>query len=343
MYDPEKDERLDPRARAFLSALPASAPEGDVASRDELLAQANSAQGLALREMFRELCEALDDETIAPRDGLRFADYQLASAPDGNTVNLQFIRPDTDEVVGCVYYIHGGGMATMSCYYGNYRTWGRLIAREGVAVAMIDFRNSISASSVPEVAPYPAGLNDCVSGLGWVHEHASELGVDPSRVVVAGESGGGNLTLALGMKLKREGRLQLAKGLYALAPYIAGFWPQERFPSSTDNNGIFITLDGNRGQMGYGIEAFDAQDPLAWPGFASDEDVRGLVPTVINVNECDPLRDEGIDFYRLLVRNGVPARCRQMMGTVHANELIPSICPDVSRDTARDIAAFCRD
>jgi acetyl esterase/lipase len=342
VHDLDKDDRLDPRARAF-AALMAGEPPKLAATREELLAEASSEQGRALAALTKEICEGLDDETIAPRDGLRFADYELTSTPDGNTVKLQFVRPDTTDTVGCVYYIHGGGMASLSCYYGNYRAWSRLVAREGVAVAMIEFRNSIVPSAVPEVAPFPGGLNDCDSGLVWVHEHAQELGIDPSRVVVAGESGGGNLTLALGLKLNREGRLHLAKGLYALAPYIAGYWPQERFPSTIENDGIFITPSVNHGKVSYGIEAFERRDPLAWPGFASDDDVKGLVPTVINVNECDPLRDEGIDFYRLLLRNGVPARCRQMMGTVHANELVPSICPEVSGDTARDLAAFCRD
>ena len=50
--------------------------------------------------------------------------------------------------------------------------------------------------------------------------------------------------------------------------------------------------------MGYGIEAFDERNPLAWPSFATVDDVTGFPPTVINVNECDPLRDEGINFYR---------------------------------------------
>ena len=342
MYDPDKDERLDPRARAFLALLPGSSQLPDVSTRDEVLAEANSEEGRAITAMMLELSKHLDDETLAPKTGLRFTDYTLASVPDGNTVNLQFVRPDTDEVVGCVYYIHGGGMASMSCYFGNYQTWARLLAREGVAVALIDFRNCVSPSSVPEVAPYPAGLNDCASGLAWIHEHATELGIDPSRVVVAGESGGGNLTLALGLRLLREGRLDLVKGLYALAPYIAGLWPQERFPSTVDNNGIFINVHGNRGRMGYGIAAYDAQDPLAWPGLAGDDDVKGLVPTVIVVNECDPLRDEGVDFYRLLLRNGVAARCRESKGTIHANELIPSVCPDVTLEAVRDLAAFCR-
>jgi acetyl esterase len=71
--------------------------------------------------------------------------------------------------VPCVFYIHGGRMRFSSCYLGNYKAWGRMIAARGVAVAMVDFRNSVHPSSAPEVAPFPAGLNDCVSGLKWVH------------------------------------------------------------------------------------------------------------------------------------------------------------------------------
>ena len=87
----------------------------------------------------------------------------------------------------------------------------------------------------------------------------------------------------------------------------------------------------------------EARDPLAWPSFAGPEDVAGFPPTVINVNECDPLRDEGINYYRLLLAAGVPARCRQMMGTMHGTEIFSIACPDISRDTARDIAAFARE
>jgi acetyl esterase/lipase len=233
-------------------------------------------------------------------------------------------------------------MTVMSCFDGMYRAWGKIIAAQGVAVAMVDFRNAIRASSAPEVAPYPAGLNDCVSGLKWVHANAAALNIDPSRIIVAGESGGGNLTLATGLKLKRDGDLGLIKGLYALCPYISGQWPLPQYPSSTENNGILLDLHNNRGAMGYGIEELERRNPLAWPGFATEEDVRGLVATVISVNECDPLRDEGVNFYRLLLRAGVPARCRQVMGTIHGTEVFPMACPDISRDTGASIAAFAR-
>ena len=151
---------------------------------------------------------------------------------------------------------------------------------------------------------------------------------------MAGESGGGNLTLATGLKLKQDGDLGLIRGLYAMCPYIAGSWPQDRFPSSIENEGILLSLHNNRGAVGYGIEAFDAKNPLAWPSFATEDDVRGLVPTVVSVNECDPLRDEGIEFYRLLIRAGVSARCRQVMGTIHGTEIFSIACPDISYETA---------
>jgi acetyl esterase len=335
------DERLDPRLRRLLEHFPASTL-GDVADREELLAEANTPEAIAGREAFRVMQDLCDTEEAAPSAGLSVTTAQFTSDPDGNAVTLLVIRPDSDVALPGVYYIHGGGMASMSCFDGMYRGWGKHIAANGVVVVMVDFRNCVSPSSSPEVAPFPAGLNDCVSGLRWVATHTAELGIDPDRLVVAGESGGGNLTLATGLQLMREGDVHLISGLYALCPYIAGRWPAPGCPSSVENEGILLHLHNNRGAMGYGIEALNERNPLAWPSFATVEDVSGFPPTVINVNECDPLRDEGINFYRLLLQAGVPARCRQMMGTMHGTEIFSIACPDVSADTARDIAGFAR-
>ncbi|MEO8224282.1 MAG: alpha/beta hydrolase [Gammaproteobacteria bacterium] len=335
------DPRIDPRIKAMFGRFDAP-PAGNAASREELLAELNSEPAKQMEAAFKAMLDAADTEEIAPSKGLKIHSERVVSQPDGNTINIQLIRPDSDTTLPCVYYIHGGGMAVMSCYYGNYRAWGKIVAAQGVAVAMVDFRNALMPSSVPEVAPFPAGLNDCVSGLKWLVANAARLGIDPQRIVVAGESGGGNLTLATGLKLKRDGDIGLIKGLYALCPYIAGEWPLAKNPSSSENNGILLDLHNNRGAMGYGIAAFEQRDPLAWPGFASATDVKGLPPVVISVNECDPLRDEGVNFYRLLIANGQPARCRQVMGTIHATETFPMCCPDISRDTARDLAGFAR-
>jgi acetyl esterase/lipase len=337
----EADPRIDPRIKAAMGAFPTQA-RADVDRREVLLVEANSVEARAAAAELKAYMDNLDSEEIAPSRGLATETHEFVSSPDGNTIQVLLIRPDVSDTQPCVVYLHGGGMQTNSCFEGIYRAWGRTIAGQGVAVAMVDFRNCLVASSTPEVAPFPAGLNDCVSGVRWLLANAASLGIDPNHVVVAGESGGGNLSLATGMRLKQEGDTGLVRGLYALCPYIAGRWPQERFPSSTENNGLLLDMHNNRPAMAYGIEELEQGNPLAWPAFATEEDVRGFPPTVISVNECDPLRDEGIEFYRTLLRAGVPARCRQVMGTIHATEIFQMACPDISRATAASLAHFCR-
>lgn len=334
------DPRLDPRIKQAIAHMPPNPGKPNVASREELLAQENSSAALEAQQHQVAFFNSMDSEEIAPSTGLRVSVETLVSSPDGNTIKIRYIRPDNDETLPCIYYIHGGRMEMSSCFEGNYKTWARMIAARGVAVAMVEFRNSVHPSEVPEIAPFPAGLNDCISGLKWVNENAVALNIDSKRIIVAGESGGGNLALAVGMKLKRDGELNLIKGLYSLCPYIAGEWPQDRFPSSIENEGILLNFGDNRATMAYGIEAFNAHNPIAWPSFAKEEGVKGLPPTVISVNECDPLRDEGIAFYRLLMASGVSARCRQMMGAPHGIEIFPLLCPDIAQSTALDMADF---
>ncbi len=336
------DPRIDPRIKAIFGSVELGGNGGDVASREELLRLANTDEAIAQNEGLTAFLALCDTEEIAPSTGLSISEHSVVSQPDGNSINLCLVRPDTTDKLPCVYYIHGGGMQSMSCYDGNYRAWSRMISAQGVAVVMVDFRNALTPSSVPEVEPFPAGLNDCVSGLKWTHANADRLNISSDRIVVAGESGGGNLTLATGLKLLREGDINLISGLYALCPYISGIWPLDENPSSTENNGILLDLHNNNGAMAYGMAEFEARNPLAWPGFATEQDVKGLPPTVISVNECDPLRDEGVNFYRLLLSSGVSARCRQVMGTIHGTEIFPMCCPDISRDTARDLAGFCK-
>ena len=338
----EADPRIDPRIKAALGSFPTRARD-DVGDRETLIAEANSDEAKAAAAATRAYMDTLDTEEIASSSGLVTETHEFVSSPDGNTIQVLLIRPDVADPQPCVVYFHGGGMQTNSCFEGIYRAWGRTIAGQGVTVAMVDFRNCLVASSAPEVAPFPAGLDDCVSSVRWLVANAGSLGVDPEHVVVAGESGGGNLTLATAMRLKQAGDLGLVRGLYALCPYIAGLWPQERFPSSIENNGLLLDLHNNRPAMAYGIGELERRNPLAWPAFASEEDVRGFPPTMISVNECDPLRDEGIEFYRTLLRAGVSARCRQVMGTIHATEIFQMACPDISRETAASLAQFCRE
>ena len=342
----KNDPRIDKRIRAVFGEVDFNSVTTTTATtREEILAEQETEEAIQGKAVMEMINNSSHYKEVVTDEGLATHTKEFTSSPDGNNIKIQYIRPDTDEKLPCVYYIHGGGMMVSSCFDELYAAWGRCMARQGVAVAMVDFRNAMWASSAPEIAPFPAGLNDCVSGLKWIHANAEELNIDNDQIIIAGESGGGNLTIATGLKLKQDGDIGLIKGLYALCPYIAGHWPLPENPSSEENEGILLSLhteqEFSQGALIYGIEAYKNKDPLAWPSFATADDVKGLPKTYIIVNECDPLRDEGVNFYRLLREADVDAQCRQVMGSVHGTEIFLG-CIEISDETAMSIANFCR-
>ena len=339
------DPKIDKRIRAVFGEVDFnSVTTTNATTREEILAEQETEEAIQGKAVMEMINNSPHYKEVVTDEGLATHTKEFTSSPDGNNIKIQYIRPDTDEKLPCVYYIHGGGMMVSSCFDELYAAWGRCMARQGVAVAMVDFRNAMWASSAPEIAPFPAGLNDCVSGLKWIHANAEELNIDNDQIIIAGESGGGNLTIATGLKLKQDGDIGLIKGLYALCPYIAGHWPLPENPSSEENEGILLSLhteqEFSQGAIIYGIDAYKNKDPLAWPSFATADDVKGLPKTYIIVNECDPLRDEGVNFYRLLREADVDAQCRQVMGSVHGTEIFLG-CIEISDETAMSIANFC--
>src|SRR3546814_17190966 len=81
----------------------------NVASREELLAEASTESALAETVSLQAFLDSMGSEEVAPSMGLRIRTEQFISDPDGNKIDIQFIRPDNDEILACVYYIHGGG------------------------------------------------------------------------------------------------------------------------------------------------------------------------------------------------------------------------------------------
>ena len=100
-----------------------------------------------------------------------------------------------------------------------------------------------------------------------------------------------------------------------MCPYIAGQWPTPEGPSLTENNGIMI----------------------------DEADVEGFPPTVISVNECDPLRDDADQFLPAPAARWCPGPRPAGHGPMHGTEIFTIACPEISRDTARDLAAFRKD
>ena len=277
-------------------------------------------------------------ETLAPVEGVE-SSTEVITGVDGNDITLYIHRPagDTGPRPG-VLHIHGGGMVILTAADLNYRRWRDELARSLVVVG-VEFRN---AAGVLGCHPFPAALNDCTSALEWMHAHRDDLGV--SKLVVSGESGGGNLTLATSLKASQDGRLDMIDGVFAQCPYISGTYasPPADLASLHENDGYFLASD----LMGYFVEAYDPgganlTNPLAWPWHASVDDLRGMPPHMVSVNELDPLRDEGLDYYRKLVQAGVPTYCRTVNGTCHAGDLLmPSVMPEVYAASARDVTMF---
>jgi len=243
----------------------------------------------------------------------------------------------------CTVYIHGGGMTILDAHNAVHRRWSEDLAATGMVVVTPGFRNAWTEQGAN---PFPAGLNDCSSAVDWVHEQRDELGI--TRIVLQGESGGANLALATTLKAKREGRMDRIDGVYAMVPYISGGygWDRERKlreqPSMVENDGHYLDCS----MMDMLVAVYDptgenAENPLAWPYFATEADVDGLPPHVIAVNELDPLRDEGVAYFRLLQRAGVPVVGRVNLGLTHAADMsFRAAVPEAYKAAIRDIRGF---
>ena len=203
--------------------------------------------------------------------------------------------------------------------------WCKSLALQGLVVIMIDFRN---AWTPEKHNPFPAGLNDCVAGVKWVASHKSELGIT-DKFIIEGESGGANLSLALAIKANREGWVHEIAGVYGLVPYISGGygWSRDRkmaeLPSMLENDEYFLNSSMQAAMAWYYSPGpGELEDPLAWPYHASEEDLKGLPPHAISVDELDPLKSEGIAYYHKLTKAGVEATCEINLGVTHGAALI---------------------
>lgn len=343
--DPEMtvatDPRADPRMVAALEPLglagrPDPVPLTGESSLEDIRALA------ALGEPGFEQLFDIFFEALPPVEGVE-SRTEVISGVDGNDISLYIHRPTgrAGPHPG-ILHIHGGGMVILSAAGASYRRWRDELAALDTVVIGVEFRNAAGSLGCH---PFPAALNDCTSALEWMHSHRDELGL--SKLVVSGESGGGNLSLATSLKARREGRLDRIDGVYAQCPYISGAYasPPPELPSLHENDGYFIAND----VMGYFVEAYDPgaanlTNPLAWPWHASVDDLVGMPPHVISVNELDPLRDEGLDYYRKLVAAGVSTYSRTVNGTCHAGDLLmPSAMPEVYAASARDLATFAHE
>jgi acetyl esterase len=332
------DPRADPRMVAALAPLgldgaPEPAPV-DINSPSEALLEF----ALAAEEGFAMLGDILSANAPAITNVDRRT--EVIKGIDGNDITLYIHTPtDVEGPVPGIVHTHGGGMAILEASNAGYIRWRDELASTGLVVVGVEFRN---AAGKLGPHPFPAGLNDAFSGLRWTHENRAALGI--SKVVISGESGGGNLTLATTLKAKADGVLEYIDGVYAQCPYISGVYAEKNpaLPSLYENDDYFLncSMMGSMVRM-YSPDGSADTDPLAWPYHATVEMLEGLPPHVISVNQLDPLRDEGLAYFQKLLAAGVSVSSRTVNGTCHAGDcLFRDAMPDVYLGTIRDINGF---
>jgi acetyl esterase len=249
--------------------------------------------------------------------------------PDGAIAARRYEPASAPPAAPLVVYYHGGGHVI-----GDLDTHDqpcRFLARETPAVVLaVDYRLG------PE-HPFPAAVDDAVAAFRYAHDNAADLGADPRRIAVAGDSAGGNLAAVVAQLAVAEGGP--APAFQALA-YPVTDYSSKRPSYDTFGEGFFLTREEmDYFRDNYFAEAGDRTDPRASPILA--DDLSGLPPAHVVTAGFDPLRDEGEDYARRLQEAGVPTTLRREPDLIHG--FINAVgVSSRARDAVAPIAAAIR-
>jgi len=234
----------------------------------------------------------------------------------------------SEAVLPVVVYFHGGGWTIGDL--ASYDTVCRKLAiASGLTVVSVDYRLA------PENA-FPAAVDDCYAVTKWIAEHGDELGVDGSRLAVAGDSAGGNLSAVTSILARDRGGPTIAFQLL-FYPVIDGTMS---FPSFKENGeGYLLSAD----DMVWFYEQYappevDRKDPRLSPLYASD--LSNLPPALVITAEYDPLRDEGEAYADALQQAGVEARSSRYDGMVHGFLPLDGVMPASTQALEEGAAAL---
>jgi acetyl esterase len=255
-----------------------------------------------------EARKVLDDVQAAPIDKLPVEERWITVPADVGDVQVRIVRPAGSEgTLPVILYMHGGGWVL-----GNSGTHDRLVRELAVgaraAVAFVEYDRS------PE-ARYPVAIEQGYATAQWITREGAANGLDPDRIAVAGDSVGGNMTAALALMASDRGDVrfvhqsmyypvtdaamdtgsyaQFAEGYFLTAKAMAWFWDA------------------------YAPDVERRSEPYASPLRASDEQLAGLPPALLIVDEADVLRDEGEAYAARLRAAGVAVTTVRYDGITH--------------------------
>lgn len=262
--------------------------------------------------------------TLSPKDArevLRGAQAGNVKKPDAaiedrtipgggelGNVSIRIVRPKgVSGALPAVIYIHGGGWVL-----GDKDTHDRLVRELAVgAQAALVF---VNYSPSPE-ARFPVAIEQSYAVAKWVAEHGKEAKLDGSRLAIAGDSVGGDMTAAVTLMAKQRGTPKFR--------YQVLFYPVTDAAFTTDSyrefqNGPWLTKPAMEWFWAqYVRDDADRANILASPLRASLDELRGLPPALVITDENDVLRDEGEAYARKLSQAGVRVTATRYLGTLH--------------------------
>ncbi len=270
------------------------------------------------RARYRDLCREFD----APRPvGLIVQDDFVSG--DSGSIRIRIFRPDIAGLLGCLVYFHGGGWV-VGDLDSHEAVCAEIAHRAGVVVVAVDYRLA------PE-HPYPAAHEDCWRVLASVEAAPEAYGTERHRIAVGGDSAGANIAAGLALRACERGDLFIAGQVLIYGAFGGG---EELLSKHECHDAPLLSLaDMHAYQQLYFGTSGVLDDQMAAPLRAVNFD--GLPPAFIQAAGYDPLRDESVEYARLLGDAGVPVELHVEIGLVHGFLRARHV-------TARGGAAFSR-
>lgn len=311
---------------ALVSALVCGAADYAREAKDFLRGKPADAQFKQAQAIRRALEGNL--ESLA---AVRHARRPAVKLPDGVTAvdfqekyRLYRAKSAKGKVLPLLVYLHGGGW-TFGSIQSCAAFCGVLAANGRVAVLAVEYRLA------PE-HPYPAALDDVSAALRFARGNAAELGIDPKRISAGGDSSGGNLALAAGLKHPGE-----IRSLVLFYP-VTKAWNDSseswrKYPHALFGSEVMEAF--NDAYCG----KHDPRDPFISPACATDAALRSLPPMLLVAADRDILRDQGKEFADRVVKAGGNCRYVRFPGSVHLFITVPGQ-PSAFRDSVELAADF---
>lgn len=233
-----------------------------------------------------------------------------ATADDGTAIGMRLYRRAGDQPGSLAVYIHGGGM--FLCSIDTHDPICREYThRSGVPLLSVDFRFA------PE-HPYPSSVEDCYAALRWAATHAAELGVDPSRVAIMGDSAGGGMAAGVALMARDRGGPPLAAQILV--------YPMLDDRTTTPDPAIepFVMWSYDDNITGWGALLGDAAGGPDTPAYAAPAratDLAGLPPAYVEVGQLDIFRAEDLAYAERLSEAGVGVELHVHPAVPHAFEV----------------------